>query len=153
MRVEYGDVVKAQYTLTKEVLNDSLDGDFKKTVTSTFYIYGDSFGSLREDGTVDWENATSPGLMLLQFDLNPNYFDQDTVSFADGFHGAVQSGAEELFFGSKDLGGSISSFVINIVTNAAQVTSVSASFKTEKGASVSSSCSFIYVPVSVDIPF
>lgn len=152
LRIEYGETIKAQYTLTKEVLNDSLDGDFKKTVTKTYYIYGDSLGTLKEDGTVDWENSTSSSLLLLRFNLNYNYFVPSTVDFSNGFSGQVQNGAESFFLGSEELDGQISSLLIDIRVNSTRVTDVYSSFYTAQNAFVKSSSSFIYVPVTVDMP-
>lgn len=154
--IEYGNDnhIKAKYHFSKEVLNDSLDGDFKKTEEGDYYIQDDEVGILK-DGSVDWGCTISNPFTLSSFNFKESNFDESSVSFAnDYFIGNVKSGKEGDFLGSVDLEDQISSLTLKIGfgSSTKKVRSLYSTFVTSEKASAQVDASYSYSSITVRIP-
>lgn len=148
LTVEYGDTIKASYVSEKEVLNDSLEGDFKKTVKNTYYAEGEDVGTLKSDGSVEWDSEAEASFVLPSLELDFDLFDSSSKTVTSTyFYGKVLSGQEAAIVNEN-----VSSLDLSLRFSQDKLSTLKSNYVTEKGASVSLSCSYTYRSVTVNIP-
>ena len=148
LTVEYGDVIKASYVSEKEVLNDSLEGDFKTTAKNTYYAYGDEIGTLKSDGSIEWDSEAEAAFVLPLLELDLALFDSSSMTVTSTyFYGKVLEGKEAGIVNEN-----VSSLDLSLRFSQEKLSTLKSNYVTEKGASVSLSCSYTYRSVTVSIP-
>ena len=155
LRIEYGEEIKAEYTYTKEVLNNySDDGEFITKETHTSYAKGKNYGILKGDKIV-WGQTFEKSFNLHDYSISTECFEEDYYLYNDEknvyFSGDVKNEMESNFFNGNST--TIKNIHIELKMDLnGNLSQTKATFKTENDAAVSLVCNYSYITVNVVIP-
>ena len=152
LKVSYRNVIKAEYSYTKEKLNSTSSNDgFITKETNTFYVNGKDYGIL--DGEeIKWGQSFDKAFILHQFVISKNILKSDYDFENDNdeiyFSCYVKNGKEKAFFNGANA--SINNIYIEIkIGNDNNIKQLKANFDTKNNAKVELNVDYSYEAISL----
>lgn len=152
LTLEYGDDIKASYSITRDKLNAaSGEGDFIITEKKQYYARGTSYGELKENNQIKWNDDIETTFSFNTYFLKDSYFANGCSIERRTLSGLLDDSCLSLIFDSN-LESHSFRLDISLDSTASKIEMFKSSFKSKKNVNVTMMSSYSYVKETVSIP-